>query len=348
MQSFSYNSKLGVAVLAVAVAIAGCDTKPAVLPPSDEVTARRQDHMSTYVTISVAAPESPKVLAAIDAAFSEIKRLEALVSEWRPTSEISKVNDAAGRSAVKVSFELFGVIETANEVARASRGAFDITVAAFSGLWDFHSLKPELPTDAEVAKRLELIGYRRVRLDAKTYTVELEKRGMRIGLGGIAKGHAVDGASRVLEEHGFVNHLIVAGGDLYASGRKASRKWNIGVRSPDGQGIYATLEVENEGVATSGNYERFFIHGGKRYHHILNPETGHPARGVSSATIIAKNATLADAYATAVFVRGMRDGLALAADRPGVEALLFDDETFTAHATPAMDARLERVEPGSF
>lgn len=349
MPNSFFNSRWQTSALiaVAAVGIGACKTKPAQPPPSDEVTARRQDHMSTYVTISVATPESPEVLAAIDAAFAEITRLESLLSEWRPDSEISKVNDAAGVSAVKVGAELFSVIKTADDVARASNGAFDITVAAFSGLWDFRSLKRELPSDAAINERLELIGFRRVRLDAKAHTVGLEKQGMRIGLGGIAKGYAVDGASRVLKDRGFINHLIVAGGDLYASGRKASRKWNIGVRSPGGQEIYATLEVENEGVATSGNYESFFIKDGTRYHHILNPQTGRPARGVSSATVIAKNATLADAFATAVLVRGMRQGLALAVERPDLEALLFDDEKFATVATPGIDARLERLEPTS-
>jgi thiamine biosynthesis lipoprotein len=165
----------------------------------------------------------------------------------------------------------------------------------------------------------------------------------------------VDGASRVLEAKGYVNHLIVAGGDLYASGRKKSRKWNVGVRSPDGRGLYATLEVENEGVATSGNYERFFIKNGVRYHHILDPKTGLPARGTSSATVLAKNAMLADAYATAAFALGPTRGVELAERVGDLEVLIFDDEAYQPHVTAGLDARLvlvpkdaaEAVEPAA-
>jgi thiamine biosynthesis lipoprotein len=317
--------------------------QPPVVPPSDEVTTRSQDQMSTYVTIRIAAPESRAVLDAIDAAFAEICRLQEVLSEWRPASEISKVNAAAGKGPVVVGEELFEVIELAHEVSRTSGGAFDVTFASLHGLWDFRSLKPELPDPAALAERVELVDYSRVSLDPAQRTVALEIAGMRIGLGGIAKGTIVDAASAVLTARGYVNHLIVAGGDLYASGRKASRRWNIGVRDPRGRGLHATSEVENEGVATSGNYERYFIKDGKRYHHILDPTTGMPARGVSSVTVIASSAGLADAYSTAVFVLGKEEGIALARARPNLEALLFDDTEYAAVATPGMRARLAGV-----
>jgi thiamine biosynthesis lipoprotein len=311
--------------------------------------------MATYVTISVAAPETPEVLAAIDAAFAEIARLEKLLSEWQPDSEISAVNNAAGKQAVRVGPELFAVIESAQGVSEASGGAFDVTFAAFSGLWDFRSPRPSVPSEKARQARVGLVDFRKVELDEATRSVTLAKPGMKIGLGGIAKGFAVDGASRVLAANGYINHLIVAGGDLYASGRKKSRKWNVGVRSPDGRGLHATLEVENEGVATSGNYERFFIKNGVRYHHILDPKTGLPARGTSSATVLAKNAMLADAYATAAFALGPTRGVDLAERVGDLEVLIFDDEAYQPHVTAGLDARLvvvpkdaaEAVEPAA-
>lgn len=314
-----------------------------VIPPSDEVTTRSQDHMSTYVTISIAAPESQPVLDAIDAAFAEIRRLQDVLSEWREDSEISKVNAQAGKGPVTVSQELFDVIQVAHDVSTASSGAFDITFASLHGLWDFRSFKPEVPDPVALAERAKLIDYSKVGLNPQTRTVTLGAEGMRMGLGGIAKGTIVDRASAVLKQRGYVNHLIVAGGDLYASGRKASRRWNIGVRAPKGRGLHATIEVENEGMATSGNYERYFVKEGVRYHHILSPETGMPVRGVSSVTVKAPSAGLADAFSTAVFVLGIEKGLALATQRPDLEALVFDDENFEPTATPGMQTRLENV-----
>lgn len=330
-------------LLATASACKPSEPPPTMVPPSDEVTTRSRDEMSTYVTITIAAPESKAVLGAIDAAFTEIRRLHDLLSEWRDDSEISRVNASAGRGPVEVSAELFDVIELAREVSVASRGAFDITFASLHGLWDFRSFRPEVPDPAELAERVALVDYTQVSLDRKARTVHVQRPGMRLGLGGIAKGTIVDAASEVLKRHGYAHHLIVAGGDLYASGRKASRRWNIGVRSPRGRGLYATIEVENEGVATSGNYERYFVKDGVRYHHILSPKTGMPARGVSSVTVKAPSAGLADAFSTATFVLGVEDGIALAGRRPNLEALVFDDVEYEPIATPGLLARLEKV-----
>jgi len=334
-----YIGRLIATAFVLMLAGQGCKKPP--LAPSDEVTIRRQDHMATYVAVSVAAPESPKVLEAIGAAFAEIDRLEALLSEWEPKSEISRVNNNAGIKAIPVGKELYSVIESAMGVSEASHGAFDITFQALHGLWDFHSLSPKIPDPAAVKARVKLVDYRQVHLNATDHSVMLANEGMKMGLGGIAKGYAVDAASRILQERGFHNHLVVAGGDLYASGRKKSRLWKIGVRSPKHPGMYATLEVQDEGVATSGNYERFFIKDGVRYHHILDPKTGMPARGLASVTVDAKNAMLADAYATAIFVLGKKQGLELARSDSSVETLVFDDQSYAATATKQLDARLE-------
>jgi FAD:protein FMN transferase len=305
---------------------------------SDIVTTRRQDQMTTYVSISVAAPESPAVLAAIDAAFTEVARLQDYLSEWKPESEIARVNSEAGKAPIVVSDELFHVVSRALEVSHATDGAFDITWAALWGVWDFK--KMQVPEPALVAARTRLIDYRQVELDAAKHTIRLKAAGMKLGLGGIAKGYAVDRASAVLSRRGFNNNLVIAGGDLYASGRRLSRKWNIGVRAPDGKGMVATLETQDEGIATSGNYEKFFIRDGVRYHHIIDPKTGYPTKGTSSVTVIAKDATTADAWATALFVLGQRQGIERAQNRGDLEALIFDDQKFEPATTPAMRSRL--------
>lgn len=313
---------------------------PKPVPPSDQVTVRSQDHMSTYVTISIAAPESPRVLKAIESGFGEITRLKTILSEWEDDSEISRVNAMAGKAGVPVAPELFEVIQMAQQVSTKSKGAFDITIASLRGLWDFGFLRPVIPEKSAVSERLHLVDYRLVTLDPNKNAVKLEKKGMRLGVGGIAKGYVVDCISRRLTKLGFPNHLVVAGGDLFAKGRKKSARWKVGIRSPSGPGLYGTLDVENEGVATSGDYERFFIKNGTKYHHLLDPKTGWPARGTRSATVIAPNAAFADAYATAVFVLGKSKGLAMAKREKGLEALVFEED---ADEPVGTDKILKRV-----
>lgn len=328
---------------------AGChDQPPASLPhtelPPEETITERRHQMSTYVAITVAAPESPEATSAIAAAFAEIDRVELLLSEWKPGSQISEVNRNAGIRPVAVGEELLGVLQTAHEVSVQSDGAFDVTVGALWGAWDFSWQKPDIPGAAELRRRVALIDFRRVILDREKRTVFLKDKGMLVALGGIAKGYAVDRASAVLESKGFGNHLIVAGGDLYAAGRKPSGKWRIGVRHPGRQDMFGTIEVENGGVATSGNYERYFMKGGKRYHHILDPKTGMPASGLASATVVAPNATLADAFATAIFVSGAEGGLALAERLEGIDAFLFAEDTFARRASGDLMLRVKPLE----
>ncbi len=313
-------------------------------PQKKNVTMRQQKHMGTYVAITVAAPESPGVLAAIEAAFAEVERLQNLLSEWRADSEISTVNRQAGVRPVKVGKELFRVVEMARDVSVKSGGAFDITFAALAGLWDYKAQKPRIPAEKEIKARVRLVDFRQVVLDGKSHSVMLRKEGMRMGLGGIAKGYVVDRVSSVLTKKGFPNHLVIAGGDLYASGTRQDRKWRIGVRNPRDRDLYAVIEVQNEGVATSGNYEKFFYIDGVRYHHILDPKTGWPARGTSSVTVVARSAALADAYATALFVLGPVKAIELAG-KEGLEVFIFDEDYRTS-ATEGIKTRMQPLDGG--
>ncbi len=308
------------------------------------VTVRHQQHMSTRVSISVARPESPAVLAAIAAAFAEVARIERQLSEWRADSQIAEINRRAGKGPVAVGPELFRMAELARAISAASGGAFDVTFAALDGLWDFDGRRPQLPDEAAVSARVARVDFRKLVLDPKQRTLRLAEAGMRMGLGGIAKGYAVDRASRVLRRAGFGDHLVVAGGDLYAAGRRGDRPWRIGVRHPRDRSIHAVLEVADQGVATSGNYERFFRIGGKRYHHLIDPRTGWPARGVSSVTVVAPDATRADGYATALFVLGVEDGMALA-ERQGLEVLYFDAD-FASHLSDGLQLEAVDGAPG--
>ncbi|MBN2498431.1 MAG: FAD:protein FMN transferase [Deltaproteobacteria bacterium] len=303
------------------------------------LTRRQQAHMGTWVSISIPAPESPELLAAIRAAFAEVERLEGLLSAHRPGSSVSAVNRLAGRGAVAVAPELFCLAAMAGDVSDETGGAFDITFAALDGLWDFKAPEPRVPDRAAARARAELVGWRDLVLDREQGTLMLRRPGMKIGLGGIAKGYVVDRVSAVLRARGFADHLVIGGGDLYAAGSRGGRTWRVGVRDPRRDAIRAVIALRDEGAATSGDYERFFISGGVRYHHILDPRTGWPAQGCASVTTVAPSAALADAYATGLFVMGPEAGRALAERHAGLEAL-FLSPGGDALATSGMRERM--------
>jgi len=284
--------------------------------------------MGTRVEITAAGKDRALVAARIAAAFGEIDRLEGLLSSFRPDSEVSRINRAAGVAPVAVSPEVFEVIARSLEVSRFSGGAFDITFAALGDLWDFSGQKPgKVPEPAEIAEKLKRVGFSRVRLDPQARTVFLPERGMQIGLGGIAKGYIVDQALEVLQVEGVDRALVAASGDMRSFARPGQRAWKIGIQDPGRRDrLLGELEITNLAAATSGQYERFFEFQGRRYGHILDPRTGWPAAGCRSVTVLAGEAWEADAYATALFVLGPVPGMALLRSRPGVEAMIVDAE----------------------
>lgn len=310
------------------------------------VTVRRQEHMTTYVTITVATPETPAVLAAIDAGFAEVRRLETILSEWRPGSDVSQLNAGAGKAPVKVSPDVLANLEMGKQLGRETDGRFDITVGALWGAWDFRWQQPKVPSRDELSRLLPLIDYRRIQIDRCAGTAFLPEPGMRVVLGGIGKGYIVDRVSDLLKGRGYRDHLIVAGGEVLGAGTKHGKKWRIGVRDPRTSEAYGTIDIEDEALSTSGNYERFFIKDGVRYHHILDPKTGHPVHGLAADTVLARTSTLADAYDTPVFILGKEKGLALAKAK-GFEVLMFDESDFAETATPGFKARLVRTNGGS-
>lgn len=336
-RTFTSSGRCAVALLA----IAAC-TQPAPSQASDNVTTRSRESMATYVTITIAAPESPAVVAAIEAGLDEVDRLNGVLSEWRDGTDISKVNAAAGKTPVAVGPDAYATVAAGLEIGAASEGAFDVTVGALWGAWDFKWENPKIPTAAELAPRLALIDYRRVQVDANARTIFLDRPGMKLAVGGIAKGYAVDQVSKLLKAKGYPHHLVVIGGEVYASGTRGARKWHVGIRDPRGTGSYGYVELQDEALSTSGNYERFFVRGGVRYHHILVPSTGQPARGLSSVTVLARRSTEADGLSTAIFVLGKERGMALA-KRRGVELLMFDEIDFATSPTPGFAKRLVRL-----
>ncbi len=296
-------------------------------------------------TWQVTLPEGSDAAAAADACFALFRRLDLELSEWKEGSPLSAVNRAAGEAPVAVPDELFGLVTRAVEIGRETEGAFDISWAALWGLWDFRAAVPSLPEPAAIAARRALVDYRRVLLDPETRTIFLPVAGMKLGLGGIAKGYALERAAVLLGERGFEDFLLVSGGQVYARGTRAGRPWQVGVRDPRGgrDEVFATLPLAGGSLSTSADNESFFIVDGVRYHHILDPQTGWPAKGLRSATVLAADPTLADALSTAVMVLGKERGLAVAA-RLGAEALVIDEHGELV-MSPGLAARLSLLRP---
>jgi thiamine biosynthesis lipoprotein len=297
--------------------------------------------MGTIVDMKVWTTDDAGARAAMDKAFAEIGRLEGLMTTWREDSDVSRVNAAAGVAPVEVSRETFECIRRSLEFSRLSGGAFDITFYALKGLWKFdEDREAKLPDPKEVRRRIALIDWRKVKLDEKKRTVFLQKKGMRINLGGIAKGYAVDRAAAVIRAAGFHDSIVQAGGDLMLSGSKSGRPWQAGIRDPRAERdtYFAIAPVQDHAFSTAGDYERFFFVDGKRYHHIIDPKTGYPATAARSVTIWAKDALTADGLDDAVLILGPTKGLALIESIPDAGAVIVD-----AHNQVHVSKRLQGV-----
>jgi thiamine biosynthesis lipoprotein len=253
-----------------------------------------------------------------------MERLEAILSEWRPDSAVSRVNQSAGKAPVRVPVELVEVMEIADQTSRATEGSFDSTWAALSPLWRLDA--PDFcPPDADaVAAARKLVDYRDVALDVQARTLFLKRRRMRLGLGGIAKAYIAERAADDAVASGVKHILIDAGGDVVARGRNGERPWTVGIRDPRSTArLLATLALDHEVVATSGDYQHFVDVNGRRYHHLLDPRTGRPASVSRSATVVSSNGALAEALSTALFVLGP-PGLAILSGFAQTAALLVD------------------------
>lgn len=291
--------------------------------------------MGTRVSINLWAgpPDQADAAAAGEAVregFAEMVRLERIMSEWQPDSELSRLNDAAGGDPRTLSPELFEVLARAREIAEETDGAFDPTFHGVGQLWSFApGAKP--PSPEAIATRLSVVGWQWLELDPATGTGRLAKPGMKLGLGAIGKGYAADEVSQLLVRKGFPNHVVELGGDTFASGTKDGKPWMVGIQRPDGPGVVGAIPVRDRSVVTSGDYMRFFEYEGKRYAHIIDPKTGWPVpaeRSPKSVTLVADNGTDADAYCTAVAVMGVDAGFEFAEAHPALEAVIVtqDDE----------------------
>lgn len=277
--------------------------------------------MGTELSITAFHADASTASKAIDAAIREMQRVEDLATDWR-ASPLMTLNRASGDGPHPVPSELAELIDRSLLCSQLTQGAFDCTFRAVGELWDFKASPPRIPSQAQVQAVLPQVGHDKVQVNLAAATVT-RPEGLWIGLGGIAKGYGVDRAMAVLMEHGIENAIVNAGGDLKALGKNGDELWSIAIRHPRDQArMIAVLPVANTCVVTSGDYERFFEHDGKRYHHILDPRTGFPSTGAISATVVAPDAAVADALATALCVLPPEQGIALVEQLPRVEALV--------------------------
>ncbi len=282
--------------------------------------------MGTVVQITLIEGDAKRFDIAAEKAFDEIKRLEALFSSYMPDSDVSRISRAAGDGPVIVSPEVITVLKSAVKASTLSSGAFDPTIGALGKAWGYSGEMRHVPTKEEVNRVLPLVDYRGIIIDGPSMKAGLREKGMVLNLGGIAKGYIAGRAVEALQREGVERGIIHAGGDMVVFQKKGpgQRAFKIGVQHPREKGLLGEAELYNGAVSTSGDYERYFVKDGVRYHHILDPSTGFPAYRCRSVTIIAEDPTMSDALSTAVFVLGPEKGMALIEGIEGVEGVIVD------------------------
>lgn len=298
--------------------------------------------MDTLVTITVVSNSKDSAEKAIDTAFSEIEKLERLSNFYSSDGEITRINKNAGISEVKVSHDILELLEKALYVSENTEGAFDVTIGSVITLYDFHEkIKPE---EGSVKKKLSLVNYRNLIIDRNKSTVFLRRKGMLIDLGGITKGYAADKAVETLKKQGIRSGLVSVAGDIKTFGLKPDgRPWKVGIRNPRAKDkdddIMATIELKDMAISTSGDYERFFILADKKYHHLLDPKTGHPAQECRSVSIITNECTFTDAFATGIFMLGPERGMKVL-EKMGFDGIIIDSQG-KIHMTPNIRGKIE-------
>ena len=284
--------------------------------------------MGNRFELTVIAPDEIAGAAWIAAGVEEIRRIERMLTTFSDTSETFAVNEQAGIAPVKVSGEFLRLVKRAANISALTQGAFDITYGSIDKrFWNFDQQMTALPDPEEAREKVALINYRNVIVDETNHTIFLKERGMRIGFGGIGKGYAAEMAKLVLIEKGAQGGVVNASGDLTTWGTQADGSpWTIGIANPNAtQQVFSSLNISNNAVATSGNYEKFVLIGGKKYSHTIDPKTGMPVTGIKSVTIICPNAEMADAMATPVTIMGIRAGLYLVNQLKGMACIIVDD-----------------------
>lgn len=294
-----------------------------------QVTHKRKLYMlGSPFEMTVVAKDTIQGNIYIDIAVAEVKRIEYLISDWIPTTQISQVSKNSGIQPVKVDKEVYDLVERAIKVSQLTSGAFDISYASMDKIWKFDGSMKAMPTPEAIKQSVARIGYQKIVLDAKAQTIYLKEKGMKLGLGGIGQGYIADKIKDLLLSKGCTSGIVNVSGDINAWGYQTTGKpWTVAIVNPMNKNkVFATFPLENSSVETSGSYEKFVVFDGKRYSHIIDPRTGYPAQGVVSVSVFAKQTEIADALATGIFVLGVDVGLNLVNQLKGIGCIIVDDK----------------------
>ncbi len=277
--------------------------------------------MGTRIVVELWSEDRAQGEEAVQAVLAEMRRIDEAMSTYKPTSEVSRVNAEAAARPVPISQELFDLLATSIEFSKVTRGAFDITYASVGYMYDYR--EHVRPNEDEIAKALPGVNYRHLILDPKARTIKFARDGVRIDLGGIGKGYAVDRGIAILQARGIQHALVTAGGDSRIIGDRFGNPWVVGIRHPDRKNeVIARIPLEDAAISTSGDYERYFDENGVRYHHIIDPKTGHSASKVRSATIIGPTATRTDGLSKTAFVLGPEQAIEIYNSLDDIDAIL--------------------------
>ena len=312
-------------VLATLFIIAG---QISVAAQENVLVERQITLMGSVFNITVVDRDSVFANQNIDKCIAEITRIENLISEWQPQTQISEVNRNAGIKPVKVDREVFELTERAIEYSKMSEGAFDISIVALDKIWKFDGLMTEMPSDESIKNSVRNVNYQLIKLDRDSSTIYLQQKGMKIGFGSIGKGYAADKGREILQKLGIKSGIVNASGDIATWGTQPNGKpWAIGIRNPfKKHKISKILKLKHGAVATSGSYEKYAEIDGVRYSHIINPKTGFPATGLTSVTIYGSSAEFSNALSTSIMVLGKEKGKNLALQFPHYGFLFITDQ----------------------
>lgn len=300
---------------------------------SNIVVAQVQRHravtlMGSRFDITIEAKDSLSAEKYIDESIVEIERIENLISEWRPQTQISEVNRNAGIKPVKVDKEVIRLTQSGIYFSKLTNGAFDISIVAMDKIWKFDGSMTSMPSPEAIKKSVEKVDYQNIEIDTVASTIFLKKPGMKIGFGSIGKGYAADKTRELMETKGVKAGIINASGDLTTWGKQFNGKyWTVGITNPFKNDAYTeVLKLKRFAVTTSGNYEKFVEFDGKRYAHIINPKTGMPSTGICSASVFGPSAEIANGFSTSIMVLGVDEGLKLLAKFPDYSCVLITDK----------------------
>ncbi len=326
-------------VIVMSVGLIGC-------AGSLQLVKRSQMHMGTLVFLTAVAPDEQIAHRAVQEGFAEIHRLETILSTWIPDSELSRVNASAGQMAIEVGPETLEILTQSLKMDRLTQGRFNIAIGPAVEAWNV-SREGRIPSSKELDAARLLINLGNLQIDQELHTVYLRVSGMRVDIGGIGKGYAADLAAEVMRDAGATGGVVAISGDIKTFGRlPEGDRFMFGIQHPRKEGaLLGQLELEDEAVSTAGDYQRYFMKDGVRYHHILDPQTLQPARLSQSVTVVAKEGVLADGLDTGIFVMGPEKGMALLESLDGVEGVIVG-QTGEVFISSGLKGRLHMIEQG--